>query len=282
MNLYAQIAHKLGLYSLKSELEDIALKYLEPKDYEHIVTKLEESAEERRAFIARFLVPIEERLGKLGIKYHIKSRTKSIFSIWTKMHKQNVPFEGGLRHLRHPHHHRLRQGAGETAVLDGLFHRHGFLHAQPQPHARLDLDPEIQRVRIAAHHRVGRRPVGRGADPHRTHGRRSRTRHRGALALQGGQPGSPDQRNVAGTPARTVRGHHAFAGAALRRQAGLGRDLRLHAQRRPAETARRGFAPGLRVRHPHLAGFHVRRGARSTTGRSRSANSSTTATSSKS
>ncbi|MFQ7502000.1 MAG: HD domain-containing protein [Alistipes finegoldii] len=107
MNLYAQIAHKLGLYSLKSELEDIALKYLEPKDYEHIVTKLEESAEERRAFIARFLVPIEERLGKLGIKYHIKSRTKSIFSIWTKMHKQNVPFEGRLRHLRHPHHHRL-------------------------------------------------------------------------------------------------------------------------------------------------------------------------------
>ena len=94
MNLYAQIAHKLGLYSLKSELEDIALKYLEPKDYEHIVTKLEESAEERRAFIARFLVPIEERLGKLGIIYHIKSRTKSIFSIWTKMHKQNVPFEG--------------------------------------------------------------------------------------------------------------------------------------------------------------------------------------------
>ena len=58
--IYAQIAHKLGLYSLKSELEDIALKYLEPKDYEHIVTKLEESAEERRAFIARFLVPIEE------------------------------------------------------------------------------------------------------------------------------------------------------------------------------------------------------------------------------
>ncbi len=94
MNLYAQIAHKLGLYSLKSELEDIALKFLEPKDYEHIVTKLEESADERRAFIARFVVPIEERLTKLGIKYHVKSRTKSIFSIWTKMHKQHVPFEG--------------------------------------------------------------------------------------------------------------------------------------------------------------------------------------------
>ncbi len=94
MNLYAQIAHKLGLYELKSELEDIALKYLEPKEYEHIVAKLEESAEARRAFIARFLVPITERLDKLGVKYHIKSRTKSIFSIFTKMHKQHVPFEG--------------------------------------------------------------------------------------------------------------------------------------------------------------------------------------------
>ena len=94
MNLYAQIAHKLGLYSIKSELEDIALKYLEPKDYEHVVTKLEESAEERKAFIGWFLVPIEQRLNRLGIKYHIKSRTKSIFSIWNKMHKQHVPFEG--------------------------------------------------------------------------------------------------------------------------------------------------------------------------------------------
>ena len=94
MNLYAQIAHKLGLYEIKSELEDIALKYLEPKDYDHIVAKLEESAAERRAFIARFLVPVEERLRALGMKYHIKSRTKSVFSIWTKMRKQHVPFEG--------------------------------------------------------------------------------------------------------------------------------------------------------------------------------------------
>ena len=94
MNLYAQIAHKLGLYGIKSELEDIALKYLEPKDYEHITTKLEESADERRAFIARFLEPITERLDRSGLKYHVKSRTKSIFSIWSKMHKQHVPFEG--------------------------------------------------------------------------------------------------------------------------------------------------------------------------------------------
>lgn len=94
INLYAQIAHKLGLYNLKSELEDIALKYLEPEAYYHIVNKLKESEEERRAFIRKFLEPVEERLRRTGIKYHIKSRTKSIFSIRTKMRKQNVPFEG--------------------------------------------------------------------------------------------------------------------------------------------------------------------------------------------
>ena len=95
MNLYAPIAHKLGLYALKSELEDLALKWLEPKDYEYICRRLEETESERQTFIARFLVPIEERLHSVhGLNYHIKSRTKSVYSIWNKMRKQNVPFEG--------------------------------------------------------------------------------------------------------------------------------------------------------------------------------------------
>ena len=94
LNLYAQIAHKLGLYSIKSELEDIALKYLEPQDFDHIQGKLSETEAERKAFIADFIRPIEEALQRNDIKYHIKSRTKSIFSIWTKMRKQHVPFEG--------------------------------------------------------------------------------------------------------------------------------------------------------------------------------------------
>ncbi len=95
MNLYAPIAHKLGLYALKSELEDLALKWLEPKDYEYICRRLEETESERQTFIARFLVPIEERLHNVhGLNYHIKSRTKSVYSIWNKMRKQNVPFEG--------------------------------------------------------------------------------------------------------------------------------------------------------------------------------------------
>ena len=95
MNLYAPIAHKLGLYALKSELEDIALKWLEPKDYEYITRRLEETESERQTFIARFLVPIEEKLKAIpNLRYHIKSRTKSVYSIWNKMRKQNVPFEG--------------------------------------------------------------------------------------------------------------------------------------------------------------------------------------------
>ncbi|MBQ6582025.1 MAG: bifunctional (p)ppGpp synthetase/guanosine-3',5'-bis(diphosphate) 3'-pyrophosphohydrolase, partial [Alistipes sp.] len=95
MNLYAPIAHKLGLYALKSELEDIALKWLEPKDYEYITRRLEETESERQTFIARFLVPIEEKLRSIpNLHYHIKSRTKSVYSIWNKMRKQNVPFEG--------------------------------------------------------------------------------------------------------------------------------------------------------------------------------------------
>ena len=95
MNLYAPIAHKLGLYALKSELEDLALKWLEPKDYEYITRRLEETESERQTFIARFLVPIEEKLRSIpNLHYHIKSRTKSVYSIWNKMRKQNVPFEG--------------------------------------------------------------------------------------------------------------------------------------------------------------------------------------------
>lgn len=94
LNLYAQIAHKLGLYNIKSELEDIALRYLEPQDYQHISDKLAETESERQAFIARFLEPITQRLDQTGMHYHVKGRTKSIFSIWNKMRKQHVPFEG--------------------------------------------------------------------------------------------------------------------------------------------------------------------------------------------
>lgn len=92
--LYAPLAHQLGLYKVKSELEDISLKYIEAESYRSIVAKLRTTDKERKEFISRFLKPIEEGLKTAGLKYEIKSRTKSIYSIWRKMKKQNVPFEG--------------------------------------------------------------------------------------------------------------------------------------------------------------------------------------------
>ena len=92
--LYAPLAHKLGLYKLKSELEDLSLKYLENEAYYHIREKLNETKASRDAYIDRFIKPIEEKVKAAGIKCHIKGRTKSIHSIWQKMQKQKCPFEG--------------------------------------------------------------------------------------------------------------------------------------------------------------------------------------------
>ena len=93
IHLYAQLAHKLGLYNIKSEMEDLALAQIEPGDYTTIERKLAESRDERERFIGEFSAPIIERLDQLGIKYKLKSRTKSIYSIWRKMKKQKVAFE---------------------------------------------------------------------------------------------------------------------------------------------------------------------------------------------
>ena len=93
MNLYAQIAHKLGLYNIKSELEEISFAHIEPKAYAEIKQKLAESAQRREALIADTIAPIEKRMKENGIRYHLKSRTKSIYSIWRKMQKQKVTFE---------------------------------------------------------------------------------------------------------------------------------------------------------------------------------------------
>lgn len=92
--LYAPLAHKLGLYKLKSELEDLSLKYLERDAYYHIKEKLNETKRSRDAYIERFLGPIDEKLKAAGLRYHMKGRTKSIHSIWQKMQKQHVGVDG--------------------------------------------------------------------------------------------------------------------------------------------------------------------------------------------
>lgn len=92
--LYAPLAHKLGLYKLKSELEDLSLKYLEHDAYYMIKDKLNETKKSRDKYIENFIKPIREKLEADGYKFHMKGRTKSIHSIWQKMKKQKCEFEG--------------------------------------------------------------------------------------------------------------------------------------------------------------------------------------------
>ncbi len=91
--LYAPLAHRLGLYNIKSELEDLSLKYTEPDTYHFVKKKLEETASEREAYIQKFITPLQEQLTKIGLNFTIKGRVKSIYSIAQKMQRQGIPFE---------------------------------------------------------------------------------------------------------------------------------------------------------------------------------------------
>lgn len=91
--LYAPLAHRLGLYAIKSELEDLYLRYTEKDTYNEIVRKIAATKEARSKFIKSFMRPIQRSLNAQSFKYTIKGRPKSIYSIWNKMKKQNIPFE---------------------------------------------------------------------------------------------------------------------------------------------------------------------------------------------
>ncbi len=91
--LYAPLAHRLGLYAIKSELEDLSMKYLEPDTYKFIATQLNEKKTERNAFVKSFIEPVNQTLTDQGLTSSIFGRPKSIHSIWNKMKKKNIPFE---------------------------------------------------------------------------------------------------------------------------------------------------------------------------------------------
>ena len=91
--LYAPLAHRLGLYSIKTELEDLYLKYTEPEIYREIASKIQQTKASRNKFIKEFVEPIDDSLNSAGFDYTIKGRPKSIHSIWNKMKKQKVSFE---------------------------------------------------------------------------------------------------------------------------------------------------------------------------------------------
>ncbi len=92
-HLYAPLAHRLGLYRLKSEMEDLAMKHIYPKEYKYIIKRLQETTASRNRFLQGFMVPVEEELRKKGFNFAIKGRTKSIYSIFRKMQKQEVDFD---------------------------------------------------------------------------------------------------------------------------------------------------------------------------------------------
>lgn len=91
--VYAPLAHRMGLYNIKTELEDLSMKYLEPDTYKMIAQRLQETKRERTKYINDFIRPIREKLENLDIKFEIYGRPKSIHSIWNKMKKKGVAFE---------------------------------------------------------------------------------------------------------------------------------------------------------------------------------------------
>ncbi len=91
--LYAPLAHRLGYYNIKSEMEDLSVKYLEPEQYSYVETRLKQTSASRNKLIREFSGPLKEKLEKQGFRFTIKSRTKSIHSIMLKMKKQGVDFE---------------------------------------------------------------------------------------------------------------------------------------------------------------------------------------------
>ena len=92
--LYIPLAHQLGLYKMKREMEDIYLNYAEPEQYRLITNKLKAGEKDREKLMQEFIEPLKGKLDGAGIKYKLKVRTKSAYSIWQKMCKQKVPFEG--------------------------------------------------------------------------------------------------------------------------------------------------------------------------------------------
>ena len=92
--LYIPLAHQLGLYNMKREMEDIYLSYAEPEKYRLITNKLKATEKDREKLMAEFIEPLKSKLDAAGIRYKLKIRTKAAYSIWAKMEKQKVPFEG--------------------------------------------------------------------------------------------------------------------------------------------------------------------------------------------
>lgn len=143
--LYAPLAHRLGLYKIKSELEDMSLKYTSRETYSKIARELNETKVARDAYIADFIAPLKAKLDTIGVKYEIKGRTKSIYSIWNKLRKQHVELSGiyDLFAIRIILDVPLDR---ESRMLECLLNRSRYVHPESRPYERLAIDSQKQRL----------------------------------------------------------------------------------------------------------------------------------------
>jgi len=177
--LYAPLAHKLGLYRLKSELEDLSLKYLEHDAYYLIKEKLNATKKSRDEYIDQRKT--EEGRSEIPHERAYQKHTLHLAE------DEEAALRSG-RHLRlvcHPHHSGFRPRKRKDGMLAGLFHHHRHVSAQPQTVEGLVVHPQKQRLRKLAYHgpRTGEQ-MGGSANPNRTNGRNSRTRIGCALEIQ--------------------------------------------------------------------------------------------------
>ena len=181
--LFAPLAHRLGLFSIKTNWKTSALKYRFPQQYAEISKKLQESEATRREFIDKFNAPIIAALNRDNINYEISGRVKSISSIWSKMQRKQIPFEEiydlfAIRIVFKPLPFlRKRPNAGRfTSTITDIY------TPKPDRFARLDFNAQGQRLRGTSFHGHGTgRRMGRSTNPHATHGRHCRTRIRRPL-----------------------------------------------------------------------------------------------------
>ena len=162
--LYAPLAHRLGLYTIKSELEDLSLKYTDRKQFDFIKQKLNETKRSRDAYIAEFIAPIKQKLEEAGFNFEIKGRTKSIHSINNKLKKQKVEFEGiydlfAIRIVLDTPLEKERSDCWlvysiitdmyqpnpkRLGLLAGLLDHYRYVSAEPQTAEGLDLNTEVE------------------------------------------------------------------------------------------------------------------------------------------
>jgi len=169
--LYAPLAHRFGFYTVKTELEDLSLKYCEPEAYQEIVSKLKSTQDVRARFIRRFTAPIKEELHQQGYHIDIKARTKSIASIWKKMQTKDIPFEEvfdvfAIRIIVDTPQENEKSDCWRIYSIVTDFY-------QPSPERLRDWisTPSSQWLWIAAHDRyVPTGEMGRSSDSNQTHG----------------------------------------------------------------------------------------------------------------